>query len=164
MLPDIINIANQWHPSIQVELAHADRENVPYLDVSLTIQKHKIQHTLFRKQLSSYHYPPALSAHLKHVLSGIAAGETSRIVKQFPNTTTIRKEFGFLRKCMHARGHRSAAVDAAMARMGRKPISAFRRPFGTLKTQKRVRKAYLLTTFSSGVRAKRIHSSLQTST
>ena len=95
-----------WRPdSIKWEISAKTDENLPLLDLSLSLRDGIICNELYRKQLNAYLYLPASSSHPRSTKAGIASGETERIWRLCQSRETANKHLEFFIKKLCARGY-----------------------------------------------------------
>ena len=150
----IATIANSWHRNIRWKLAAFGTDAIPFLDMSLSISSGRVSSKLYRKPSAIYQYIPAASCHPPSVFTGIAAGETNRILRRCSDSSDARKEIQFLRRKLEARGHRSFAISKAIAKVVRKLPANKGGSSSPHQNDSKKRKAFCILPWSSGMRAK----------
>ena len=126
---------NDWSKIIW-ELEHTGVTDVPYLDLSLTIDHihNRISYKTFRKPLNSYAFPTADSMHGKHLAKSIVTSETHRYISTNDKSSNVWMQCEFLLEKLANRGYdrgklrqiARAVILTASAPRQRTPVPAKR--------------------------------------
>ena len=99
------------------ELQHQGRNDIPYLDLSLTIHGSQISYKTFRKPMNAYLFPSAISCHNAGVAENILKSEIHRYAATNSFSGNVDAEVTFLIRKLVDRGFQRRSLEAHAARV-----------------------------------------------
>ena len=118
-LKEFMKWINNQHDSIKFT-ANYGKENIPYLDVSLSIIDGHIQTDLYKKPTDTNMILPFNSSHPRHCLRAIPYGQCLRLRRICSTDTSFRKRCDELLKNLRNRGYPKELVQNAIEKVSSK--------------------------------------------
>ena len=110
-LVDVIARLHSFHPNIRVQLSAQGNQNIPFLDLQLSIDDQaRISHELFIKPQNLFHYVPFTSCHPPFVFKGVVQGEFQRYVRRCSSQKVADVHVRSLRQRLLRRGYPHALL------------------------------------------------------
>ena len=153
--PTLIGFANSWNAQIIWELSGHDAA-VPFLDLQISVQQHRLHFQTNRKPQNIYAYLPRSSCHPPSVFESLVTGETTRLHRtNYRNNASFHEQVEFFVEKLCRRGYNSLQARKLIERTSRRLRMNQKRP------SSRTRKFFFKQTFSSTLNVKVIKKSLK---
>ena len=151
----LIEFANSWNTQIIWELSGHDAA-VPFLDLQVSVQQHRLHFQTYRKPQNIYAYLPRSSCHPPSVFESLVTGETTRLHRtNYRNPASFHEQVEFFVEKLCRRGYNSLQARKLIERTSRRLCMNQKRP------SSRTRKFFFKQTFSSTLNVKVIKKSLK---
>ncbi|XP_059582023.1 uncharacterized protein LOC109284452 [Alligator mississippiensis] len=127
---------NSHHPSIRLSLEYSST-NIPFLDTMISIQKGKIQTTVYKKPTDQHTYLHKTSNHPKHTKKAVIYSQAIRYHRICTEENTRDCHLTNLKKAFTQQGHSSREVDHTFERatwIPREELLQYRRKTPTNRT------------------------------
>ena len=143
----LLQFLNSWRSSIVWELTHSGRDEVPFLDLSLSISNMRLDYGTFRKVPNAYLYLPRGSCHNPSVFSSLIHGEVNRLITTNKSAKAFEHQLSFFTGKLVARGYDRSFVS----RVARSALHVARRRFTQPPPHKRpyIRKHFIPIVYSA---------------
>ena len=139
---------DSWHGSLKFEVVCAGRENVPFLDLSLSVlESGYIGFKTHRKDLNEYLYVPRSSCHPSGFFSGIVLGENCRLDRTNSGESSRLDAVRFFEQKLSVRGYNKSCIRAVVTKRKKK------KKFSLVPSVVPVKKVFLKVVHSSVLNA-----------